>query len=175
MSKLFTLDFRIISLDLFQTNSLHSHLKPRERTKKTTWGARLHLQEQRAQTNHRQMEPHIQNLAKWSRVASHSGDWTIGNIARQTSRTRIEESTWFKSKNRNYYIINTRPRTREDGLGLLNRRDFHSSLRVAVQLRCEKHIGHFLALRPLSISLKLLLHEIIEFVWLTSSGEKDDD
>lgn len=106
MSKLFTLDFRIISLDLFQTNSLHSHLKPRERTKKTTWGARLHLQEQRAQTNHRQMEPHIQNLAKWSRVASHSGDWTIGNIARQTSRTRIEESTWFKSKNRKWLLHN---------------------------------------------------------------------
>jgi len=31
-------------------------------TKKTTWGARLHLQELRVQTKHRQIEPDIKNL-----------------------------------------------------------------------------------------------------------------
>lgn len=106
MSKLFTLDFRIISLDLFQTNSLHSHRNEENYMGSTLTPARTKGPDQPTKIQIGQMEPHIQNLAKWSRVASHSGDWTIGNIARQTSRTRIEESTWFKSKNRKWLLHN---------------------------------------------------------------------
>lgn len=56
LSQLFTLGFHLIGLI---SNKLVTLAPETTGTKKMTWGARFHLQEQRAQ-----MEPHIQNLDK---------------------------------------------------------------------------------------------------------------